>query len=79
VRPPRKLTPFDSLGTNTYVLQMASGQYVYDPTCTAAGCPSCKGFDIGSAFLRLDEQRALAVAKATPWIGASATVHRGRP
>ena len=77
--PPRKLTPFDSAGTCTYVLQMASGQYVYDPTCTGSGCPKCKGFDIGSAFLWLDEQRALEVAKSTPWIGASATAVRGRP
>lgn len=63
-------------GTCTWVLLMSTGQYVYDPTVLSS--TNC-GFDLGSAYLWFSEERALEVAKRTPWIGAAATARRGRP
>ncbi len=62
-------------GTCTWVLMMSSGQFVYDPFTISS---TSQGFDINSACLWFSEERALEVAKRTPWIGASARVMRAR-
>lgn len=64
-------------GTCTYVIQLASGQYVTEPECTVGGCPGCRSFDINAAYL--DENKARNHADTTPWIGKSASIQRARP
>jgi hypothetical protein len=60
-------------GLCTYALRLSSGAYVQDPDIR-----DNISFHIDWAYAWFSEERALEVAKATPWIGESAAAVRIR-